>query len=216
MAKKNPNKSGRQVDPRHAPRKGNSLDAVKVIALLVFILVGLGVVGGTIWYYYQHEPAAAASIEKAAADFTKEFFTVRHDSITGQEGSQWITEKLAQTLADSDRVAAWKNREIVARVEGDVEVSILRQGLRTGTARVIFWQYEEVDDETDNFLQYYDYEFVYSDGSWKIDRILTPNETELEELRLDRGVWEEHYGEDEDDDAEDDQEEDASGEEDTE
>lgn len=168
MAKKNtrmPNK-GRRRDNR---------ESVKIIALVVFIIIGLGVIAGSIWYYLSFKPRAAADITTAAKSFTLDYFNVAYDDITGTEGSSWMTEAFAQKAASGQRVAAWQESELISRVEGDVEIRILRQGLRTATAQASFWQYEEMkDEEGKEYLVYYDYDLVRVDGVWLIDAVRTP------------------------------------------
>jgi len=203
MAKKNMTKSGR---PGKVSRRGNP-DTGKIVALIVLIALGLGFLGSSLWYNLYHQPKAEAAIEAAAASFTQEFFTVGYETITGSEGSSWMTERLARDVAASDRVASWKDREISAQVEGDIEVRINRHGLRNGQARVIFWQRETADGKESRFLQYYDYDFLYQGGQWLIDRVNVPTEEGLKDLRKARGVWDQHYGDEEDDDEDEDDEE---------
>jgi hypothetical protein len=190
MAKKNVNM------PKKPDRVNrNSFDLIKVIALLVFIAVGIAVIGGTVWYYSFHKPGAVSDMERVSANFTKEYFNVDYTTITGQEGIPWVSAAQAKRMDASDRVQVWKDRELVARVEGDIEVKILEQGLRTGTARAIFWQSENHDEKSAKYLMYYDYDFVYEGGHWLIDRVRTAKAEDLEKFRRSRGVWEQHYGE---------------------
>lgn len=208
MAKKNFNQSSKQGKARSGRRRDVGQDAVKIIALLVFILIGLGIVGGSIWYYSVFEPRAMAEIEDAAISFTKEYFDVQYNTITGEEGLAWASADLAEKISGNDRVVAWKDRQLVMRVKGDVEVVILDHGLRSAKARAIFWQYEEEkEEEGRDYLIFYDYNFVRQDGQWLVDKVITADPDELEDLRRRRGVWEEHYGDDEDDKGEEEEEE---------
>jgi len=199
-------------------RRGRNSDTVKVIALITFIAIGIGVVGGTVWYYAFFQPQAAENIETATLEFTKDFFNVSHASITGNEGADLMTEALAQSISSGDRARVWKERELVSKVEGDVQVTILDQGLRSARTRATFWQYEEYDENAGKeYLVYYDYAFVYEGGEWLIDNVLTASEEGLKELRKARGVYDQHYADDEDDaDADDDDDTEDTEDEDTE
>lgn len=190
----------------------NGADTVKIIALLVFIAIGIGIVGGTVWYYAFFQPRAAESITEATTALTQEFFNVTHQDITGSEGSQWMTPALAEKVASSDRVKVWQEREIVSRIEGDVQVQILHQGLRSARTRAIFWQHEEKDEkEGKEYLVYYDYALIYADGQWLVDEILTASEDGLKDLRKSRGVFDQHYNDDEDEEEEEEAEEEPEG-----
>jgi|GEM_PF-1264429 len=195
MAKNKPERRGRA--------KGGG-DAAKIIALLVFILIGLSIIGGTVWYYAFHLPRATEEMEEITREFTLDYFNVQHDSITGEEGLAWVSQDHAQRLAQGDRVDVWKARGIISRVEDDVEVEILDQGMRSGKTRATFWQYEETEESTQEYLVYYDYEFVYEDGQWVIDRVLTASEQGLKDLRRTRGVYDQHYDDEEDTEDEED------------
>jgi hypothetical protein len=180
--------------------RGKGTDTVQIIALLVFIAIGIGIVGGTVWYYAFFQPRAAESIVDITTALTQEYFNVTHLDITGSEGAQWMTPALAEKNASGDRVKAWQEREIVSRIEGDVQVQILEQGLRSARTRAIFWQYEEKDEkEGKDYLVYYDYALIYADGQWLVDEILTASEEGLKDLRKARGVYDQHYYEDEED-----------------
>jgi hypothetical protein len=189
MARKNTNKPYRA-------RAGRTGEAVKIVALLVIIFIELGVVAGSIWYYGSFQPRAEEEIEKAAASFAKEFFTVEYSSITGQEGKDFMTDSQAEKVLASGRVGAWKEQELAIQVIDDVEVSIIEQKLRTAVARAIFLQYEEAKGKTGKeYLIYYDFDLVRADDRWLVDKIRVANTEELETLRKNRGVFEEDNGE---------------------
>ncbi len=180
---------------KHNSRKRrDNMESVKIIALVVFILIGLGVIAGSIWYYLSFKPRAAADISAVAKSFTLDYFNVSYEDITGTEGKPWMTEAFAQRAASGQRVAAWQESELVSRVKGDVEITIHRQGLRAATVQATFWQYEETkDEEGKEYLVYYDYDLVRVDGVWLIDNLRTPTSQGLEELRRRRGVYDQHY-----------------------
>jgi len=189
MARKNTNKPNRA-------KSGSTREAVKIVALLVIIFIELGIVAGSIWYYGFSQPRTEEEIEKAAASFAKEFFTVEYNSITGQEGKDFMTDSQAEQVLDSGRVGAWKEQELAIQVKGDVEVSIIEQKLRTAVARAIFWQHEEAKDKTGKeYLIYYDLDLIRADGRWLVNKIRVANTEELETLRKNRGVFEEDNGE---------------------
>lgn len=188
----------KQGNRKSSYSRKNYSETVKIIALLVFITIGIGIVGGAVWYYAFFQPKATESMTAISTDFTKDFFNVSHSDITGTEGSQWMTQNLADKIASGDRVEVWKEREIVSRIEGDVEVKIVDQGVRSAKTRAIFWQHEELDEKPGRaFLVYYDYALVYKDGNWLVEEILTASEEGLKELRKTRGVYDEHYFEEE-------------------
>lgn len=198
--------SNRQGKAKQGGKRGGR-DAVKIIALLVFILIGWGIIGGSIWYYAIHEPKTSTAMESTAVNFTQDYFNVEHSTITGQEGMAWASAAFADRVSQTDRVETWKNREIVMSVQSDVEVSILQQGLRSGKTRAIFWQYEEEDgEEGKENLIFYDYDLVFEDGRWLIDKVTTADPEELAELRKSRGIEEEDEEDDEDEDEEDEEE----------
>ena len=121
---------------KHNSRKRrDNMESVKIIALVVFILIGLGVIAGSIWYYLSFKPRAAADISAVAKSFTLDYFNVSYEDITGTEGKPWMTEAFAQRAASGQRVAAWQESELVSRVKGDVEITIHRQGLRAATVQ---------------------------------------------------------------------------------
>lgn len=185
MARKNTNKPNRA----RARRTG---EAVKIIALLVFIFIGLGIIVGSIWYYGFFQPRAEQEIEKAAASFAKEFFTVEYNTITGQEGKDFMTASQAEQVLASNRVGSWKEQELAIQVKGDVEVRILEQHLRTAVTRAIFLQHEEAKGQTGkDYLIYYDFDLVRAQGRWLVNKIRVANPQELETLRLNKGVPEE-------------------------
>ena len=190
MARKSTNKPNRA---RAGRRNG---EAVKIVALLVFIFIGLGIIAGSIWYYGFFQPRAEEEITAAAASFAKEFFTVEHSSISGQEGKEFMTASQAERVLASGRVSAWKEQELAIQVKGDVEVRILEQQLRTAVARAVFLQHEEAKDQDGKeYLIYYDFDLVRANGRWLVDKIRVANPEELETLRLNKGVPEEHNGE---------------------
>ncbi len=181
-------------------RRRNNFETVKVIALLVFIAISIGVVGGAVWYYAFFQPQSTESITAASKNLTQDYFNVSHSDITGAEGSQWMTQALVNKIASGDRVGVWKDRAIVSRIKGDVQVQILDQGLRSAKARVVFWQHEELDEEAGKeFLVYYDYVLVYTNGNWLVNKILTASEEGLKDLRKAHGVYDLHYAEEEED-----------------
>lgn len=194
MAKQSKRKSGYS-------RKINS-ETFKIIALSIFIAIGIGIVAGAVWYYAFFQPRATENITAISTDLTRDFFNVSHSDITGTEGSQWMTQTLADKIASGDRVRVWKEREIVSRIEGDVQIQIVDQGVRSAKTRATFWQHEELDEEPSReFLVYYDYALVYADGNWLVDEILTASDEGLKDLRKARGVYDQHY-EDEDENSE--------------
>jgi hypothetical protein len=176
--------------PQAKKRKRGRFDAIDIIALIIFIAIGVGIVAGTIWYYAFHLPRAAAEMEEVSVKFTQEFFDVHYDTITGEEGFEWLTAGRAETMrAMSDRVHTWQTKKVIARVESEIEVQILERGWNSGKARVIFWQYEEEATKAGReLLMFYDYEFSHENGRWLINRIVTATRKDLEDLRRARGI----------------------------
>lgn len=191
MAKKNTKK----------PSKGrarSSGEGVKIVALLVFILIGLGIIAGSVWYYGFFQPRASEEILAVAAGFTREFFAADHDTISGKEGRSFMTDRLADRVLAGERIASWQDQELVAAIKGEVEVSLLKQGLRTARSRVIFWQVEEsgaVEDEDKEkdqdkeYLVYYDLDLVYGKDGWLVDQVGIADPEELQILRQSRGIF---------------------------
>lgn len=206
MAKKKADKN------KHPKRKQNkrlrkNTQAASVIALIVFIFIGLSVIGGTIYYYFYHQPEALTEMERATAGFTQDYFNFNYETITGNEGRQWLSSHWSETALAS-RVDIIKSREVISQIDDGVTVSVLEQGWNRGRARAEFW-FEEVKAEEDpiNVLYYVEYDFVRENGEWLISSIDIPTEEDLENFRRSRGVWDEHYGDDDEDEDEDDDEE---------
>ncbi|MDD2283229.1 MAG: hypothetical protein PHD92_07565 [Eubacteriales bacterium] len=190
MARKSANK------PNRAKAGRRTEEAVKIVALLVFIFIGLGIIAGSIWYYGFFQPRAEQEITEVAASFAKEFFTVEYSAITGQEGKDFMTDSQAEKVLAGGRVSAWKEQELAIQVEGDVEVRILEQHLRTAVVRAVFWQHEEAKGQDGKeYLIYYDFDLVRTHGRWLVDKIRVANAEELETLRQNKGVLEEPNGE---------------------
>ena len=183
MAKKNKKRS-------YKGKAGGRLgEATKIVALLVFIFIGLGIVAGSVWYYAFFQPQAEQEIEIAAAGFAKEYFDVDYRDISGQEGKEFMTADLARRILASGRADAWKEQALITQVTEDVEVNIVEQKLRTAWARVIFWQREQAKEQEDrSYLIYYDLDLVRSQGRWQVDQVRVPQPEELKDLRLNRNV----------------------------
>lgn len=177
------------------PRGRKIGEATKIAVLLVLILIGLGIIGGSIWYYAFFQPQTQEEVTATATDFAKRFFTVDHSSITGEEGKDLMTESQAEQILASGRSKSWKEQELATQVTGDVEVRIITQKLRTAVVRTVFWQHEEAKgQEGKDYLIYYDLDLFRTDGRWLVDGIHVANPEELETLRRNKGVWDEHYG----------------------
>lgn len=186
------NKKGK---PNRA-RGRRSGEGVKIAVLMALILIEVGIIVGSLWYYFSFQPQAQEDIAATAEHFAKEFFSVEHTTITGKEANDLMTESHAGQVLASGRVEAWKEQEVAIQVQGEVEVRILEQKMRTAVVRTIFWQHEEAKEkEGKEYLIFYDLDLVYTQGRWLVDNIHVPNPGELETLRRNKGVWEEHYGE---------------------
>ena len=207
MAKNNSKQSTKQaIKKPQKRRRKKRIASVDIVALIVFIAIAVGVTFGAIWYYGFHMPRAASEMEDVAVAFTQEYFDVHHDTISGNEGLEWLTANHVENIkVQSERVKRWQAKSIVSRVENDIEVQIIDRGWNSGRVRVIFWQYEEVEGEGKDLLMSYDYEFAYEKGSWLIDRIVTASPDELTNLRRARGVLEQHQDQEDEDDQTDDQ-----------
>lgn len=189
MAKQNTKK------PNKAKYRRGSGEGAKIVALLVFILIGLGVIAGSVWYYGFFQPQAQKDIKETSVAFAKDFFSVDFNTITGKEGEQYMTAANAEAALASGRVNAWKEQELAITLQGEIEVSILRQGYRSATARAVFWQHEVVKDEGKDYLIYYDLDFTYDKGRWLVSKVRVADPEELRTLRLNKGVLEEQPGE---------------------
>lgn len=188
------NKKG--TNKRNRLRGRRTGAGAKIALLLALILIEVGIIAGSVWYYLSFQPRAQEEVVATAANFAKEFFTVEHTAITGEEARGLMTASHAEQVLASGRVEAWKEQELAIAVKGDVEVRILEQKLRTAVIRVIFWQQEEAkEQEGKEYLIYYDLDLVRTQGRWLVDNIHVANPEELATLRRNKGVWEEHYGE---------------------
>lgn len=186
---KKPNKSKTRRPPKHTG---------KITVLLVCIALELGVIAGSIWYYGFFRPQAGPAITETAAGFAREFFTADYSVITGEEAAEFMTLDQLGTVAASDRVGLWKGQELVTRVDGEVEVQILKQKIRSAAARIIFWQHEEAKDvEAKDSLVYYDLTLARRDGRWLVDKVSLADPEELKTLRISRGAVEEKQDEEE-------------------
>lgn len=189
MAKQNTKK------PNKAKYRKGSGEGAKIVALLVFILIGLGVIAGSVWYYGFFQPEAQKDIKETSVAFAQDFFSVDYLTITGKEGEEYMTQANAESVLDSGRVNAWKEQELAINLQGEVEVSILHQGYRSASTRAVFWQHEVVKDKGKDYLIYYDFDFTYDRGHWLINKVRVADPEELRTLRLNKGVLEEQPGE---------------------
>lgn len=195
MAKKNKHK---KPVKRRKPKK---MDVLDYIALVIFIVIGIGIVAGSIWYYLFHLPAAKEEMTDVSVEFTYAFFDFGVGEFSGQEALQLMTRERANLFQRGleDLQRTYQIRGVESRVESDVEVEVVDQGYNSGTTRVIFWQFEEdIDKGPRTLLMLYTYEFKRQDGRWLVDRIVTATQKELEQLRRERGVLDENGEEDND------------------
>ena len=167
-------------------------EAAKIATLLLFILIGLGVIAGSIWYNGFFQPRSEEQIKEVALGFTKEFFSVGFQNITGLEGRNYMTEELAQRILTGERASSWQERELTIEIKGDVEVSTVQKRLRDAVVRVVFWQQEKTKDEEGKaYLIYYDLDLALTGGRWLVDKIQVAEPAELQALRQREGVIEE-------------------------
>ncbi len=181
-------------------KKSKKLDTLDYIALIIFIVIGLGILSGALWYYVFHLPSAEEAMTEISVEFTYAFFDFGPGEFTGVEAEALMSERRAQIFRQAlpGIMATYDNKQVESRVKSDVEVEVLERGYNTGTTRAIFWQYEtDIDKGPREVFMFYTYEFVYEDGEWRVDRIITPSVGELERFRTERGVLPDDNGEDE-------------------
>lgn len=183
MATKNTRKPSKSRTGRR------SRNCAKIVLLLLCIVAEIGIITGSVWYYAFFRPQAGPEITDVAAGFAGEFFGVDYRSITGKEGADYMSSRQEKVVASSERERLWQEQELVTRVDGEVEVQILEQKIRSAVARVIFWQHEEAKATEDkDYLVYYDLGLTRSGGSWLVDDVRLADLEELKTLRLSRGA----------------------------
>jgi hypothetical protein len=185
-------------------KKRFKLDSLDVMALLIFIVIGLGIIAGSVWYYAFHLPQATREMERVTHAFVDEWFNIHYETATGLEGVDYRTASLAATIRrDANTfVNRYRDDKLVRSVKGDVEVQILERGWNSGKTRAVFLLVEERDGKAKEILYYFDYNFSLENGNWLINTVYTPNARELEAFQKARG-WEapaedDENGEDED------------------
>lgn len=189
-------------------KKRFKLDSLDIMALVIFIVIGLGIIAGSVWYYAFHLPQANREMERVTNAFVDEWFNVHYDTVTGLEGVEYRTAARAAAIRNSanDFVNRYREDKLVRSVKGEVEVQILERGWNSGKARAIFLLVEERDGKVKEILSYFDYNFTVENGNWLIDTVNTPNAKELEAFQKARG-WE-APADDDDDNGDDEEDED--------
>ena len=196
MGKKSSQKKQQPVKKK----KSKKLDTLDYIALIIFIVIGLGILSGTLWYYVFHLPAADEAMTEISLEFTYAFFDFGPGEFTGEEVAALMSERRAQIFRQAlpEVLATYYGKQVESRIISDIEVEVLERGYNTGTTRAIFWQSEtDIDKGHREVFMFYTYEFVREGGQWKVDRIITPSVGELERFRTERGVLPDDNGDDE-------------------